>query len=283
VEFLTKSMLDTGEPSSVERSVAIVESLRKVAGGDLMHAAEHAVHLAQVVPRAGKAAVMRVSTPTMDVYAGMIPKIGVSADFVEIVPADRKLFILVGDMPGAGLKSAFVARFLANLFKRLVRLAPSASVTELMSMIAHTVLPVEYFDRVSMQCIEIDEEHERLHIANAGHPYPVLYSGRRKKSDRLAVRGSLFERDAEGFGSYAQRSAEIYPGDVLVLISDGLTEASRADNPYGYRFCQLLEDLAGQSARTVGEAILTSWRTHPRPLDWVDDTTVVVVVIRPPT
>jgi serine phosphatase RsbU (regulator of sigma subunit) len=109
---------------------------------------------------------------------------------------------------------------------------------------------------------------------------PVLYSAARGVGDRLPVRGMLIGHDMENAVDRA-RSAEIAPGDIVVLVSDGLTESGRLEDAFGYRFVQTIEKHAGESALAIGDRILKDWRAHPRSLDWIDDVTLVVAVVRP--
>ena len=280
VELLTRWLIETGDSSLLERSVNIVERLRTVAGGDLMADVERSVRFSQVAPGLERPIVSSVtSTADADVYIGMIPKIGASADFAEVVDGGSRLWLTIGDVPASGLKSAFAARFVANLFRRLAAAAPEGSVAHLLDEIRRTIQPAAYFDRISMQCVEIDAAAGRLRLANAGHPAPVLYSAKRRASDRLTVMGPLFDRE-NVTTAYRARSAEISEGDVLVLVSDGLTEGGRLQEPYGYRFTSILEQLASASAQAIGERILDDWRAHPRSPEWIDDVTVVVAVLR---
>jgi serine phosphatase RsbU (regulator of sigma subunit) len=128
-------------------------------------------------------------------------------------------------------------------------------------------------------------------LASAGNPYPILYPGRRGKCDRLPIRGDvLFDHRAPD-GSrllgtdeaprWDQRQVECYPGDVLVLCTDGLPEWHRLPSEqYGARFLRLIEELAVQGARAVGEAILEDWARHPRQPGSADDVTVAVLAVR---
>lgn len=133
-----------------------------------------------------------------------------------------------------------------------------------------------------MQCVEIDPREGTLMLANAGVPYPVLYSARRGKCDRLIVHGSyLFDGLGEGSRppSLEQRRAEFSPGDALVLLTDGLTENHRLDERrYGYRFAPLVEKGGNRSAKEIGEAILADWTAHPRDERYHDDISLMVLV-----
>ena len=59
----------------------------------------------------------------LDAHAVMLAKGKVNADFVECVGLGDRLVLGIGDAPGYGLKSAFTARFIAVMFKRLVEVA----------------------------------------------------------------------------------------------------------------------------------------------------------------
>src|SRR5262249_32452773 len=123
-------------------------------------------------------------------------------------------------------------------------------------------------------------------LASAGHPHPVRYSSRRGKCDRLPLRGDLLNapvRPGAPPPRHEQRSVELEPGDVLVLVTDGLTEEHRRRGERdGYRFTEIIERLAGRDARTIGEAILEDWRRLPREGELTDDVTVVVATIGQP-
>jgi serine phosphatase RsbU (regulator of sigma subunit) len=263
----------------LERSVHIIEQLRTVAGGDLMADVERSVRFSQVAAGLERPIVASVTaTAHAEVYIGMIPKIGASADFAEVVCTSSRLWLAIGDVPASGLKSAFAARFVANLFRKLAASAPEGSVAHLLDEIRRTIQPAAYFDRISMQCVEIDLTAGRLRLANAGHPAPVLYSAKRRTSDQLIVVGPLFDKETLTT-AYRARSAEISEGDILVLVSDGLTEGGRLNDPYGYRFMSILERDPSATAQTIGERILDDWRAHPRAPGWLDDVTIVVAIL----
>jgi serine phosphatase RsbU (regulator of sigma subunit) len=266
----------------VEESVALVEGLRRIVGGDVLDFAE-AIQPYQAGPKSFRTKLIAPpirSIAGLDVYAGVLPKGDVAADFFEVVPVDSRLVIAVGDAPSIGLKSAFVARFIGNLFRKLVT-AGVLGVGDVLARINDTLAAHDYFERVSMQCVEVEPKNGIIRLANAGHPYPVHYSSRRGKCDILPLRGNLIHdplRDNSGTAPYEEYRVSIGPGDVVVLITDGLTEDHvMQGDPYGYRFTTIIESHAKESAETIGEAIIDSWKAHPREDDAGDDVSVVVI------
>jgi phosphoserine phosphatase RsbU/P len=131
-----------------------------------------------------------------------------------------------------------------------------------------------------MQCVELDCKRGLMYVANAAHPHPVLYTKRRRACDILRIPGELLHdphRQTRRFCVYEQYTCEISAGDILVMLSDGLTEAHRLDgNPYGYKFIRVVEANSERSVEEIGDAILVDWRAHQRNQAEVDDVTLVL-------
>jgi hypothetical protein len=286
VELASRALLEIGDPGLVERCVSMVEGLREIVGGDIIPDAARAVQPYRSGPDSFRTKLIAPSVPAvpgLDVYIGVLPRAEIAADFFEVVPRGGGLAVAIGDVPSIGLKSAFVARFMSNLFRHFVESSGPLDLANLLARINSTIRSHEHFRRISMQCVELDPGRGVFRIANAGHPYPVHYSARRRRCDILPVRGDLlhdFVVKPSGVDLYEQYAVEIGPGDILVLISDGLTEGHLlTGDPYGYRFTGMVEARAGESARRIGEAILDSWKAHPREDDSADDVSVIAVTV----
>jgi serine phosphatase RsbU (regulator of sigma subunit) len=283
IELWSRVQLQMNDPAVVERCVSLVEGLRRIVGGDLLDFAA-TIKPYQPGPKSFRTNLIAPpvrSVARLDVYAGVLPKAEVAADFFEIIPVGNRLVIAIGDAPSLGLKSAFVARFIGNLFHRLVDGAKVLHLGEVLARLNDTLASQDYFERVSMQCVEVDPTNGIVRMANAGHPYPVHYSSRRGRCDILPLRGDLLHdlmTSSPNASAYEEYSVTIGSGDVIVLMTDGLTEDHVLNgDPYGYRFTAIIEVHAKERAETIGEAILDSWRAHPREDDAGDDASVVVI------
>jgi len=284
VELLSRSLLDSDDPAVVERCVSVVEGLRQVVGGDIILDAAKAVQPYRSQPASLRTRLIESSIQSVggvDAYMGVLPRADVAADFFEIVLLPDRFILAIGAAPGACLKSAFVARFIGNLFRKLVGTSGPLNLADVLGRLNSMIGAHDYFERVSMQCAALDLRSGRLHIASAGHPYPVHFSARRGKCDVLPVRGNLLHSPlgrTSGTSQYDQYGVEIAPGDVLAFISDGLTEGHLLQgDPYGYRFARIIEARAKDSSRAIGEAILDSWKAHPREEDSADDVSLIVI------
>ena len=284
VELCTRCLLAKGDPAVIEHCVAMIEGLRDAIGGDIVKEAANLVQPYRSGPPSFRTRMITYSGPTipgLDLYISVLPKAEVSADFFEVVPMKDHLVVAIGDAPASGLKSAFVARFIATLFRDLI--TNSLNVAQTLAGINTRLAPYDYFQRVSMLTMDVDPGHQLVHMANAGHPYPVRYSAKTEACDVLPIQGDILADVVEkllGTNEYQIYDLSISPGDVLVMISDGLTEAHLLQgDPYGYRFKRVIKDHAREGAKAIGEAIIDDWRLHLRESDWADDVSVIVISV----
>jgi hypothetical protein len=283
LELLAGALLAAGDTSFVEQCVARLDGLMDIVGSNMVD--ELARSTQQNLPRAASAhsesIVLRTTgVAGIDAHAVLLPKRQVTADFVEIVRRNGRLVVAIGDAPMSGLKSAFVARFIATLFRSLVLAPGRFHLGQVLDQLSAVVSKHSYFERVSMQCVEVALDAGTIAFASAGHPYPVLYSARYRGCDRLTVQGALLhgvQVDHIEPRPYEVRHAEAEAGQIVVLVSDGITEGGAVEDPYGYRFMPVIERHAGDSARTICEAIVADWRAYLAGALPTDDATIVVL------
>jgi hypothetical protein len=286
VELIARSLLANQDPGAIRKCVALVEALSSVVGPDVLEQVARNARLNRSLRTLSQENRADVTTRVegIDAHAVLIAKKAVSADFVELVPSGDRLWACIGDAPGYGLKSAFVARFVAAMFRSTVENGGGDDPARLLQQIDQAMNSDDYFDRLSMQCVMLSPMDNIVAFGNAGHPHPVLYSAARGRADKLPIDGPLLcdpLREAGLSAGRVARHAEVAPGDVIVLVSDGLTEGGRLDShAYDYRFMPIVERHATTSAHTLCERILADWQSHKRPDAWTDDVSVVVLAVR---
>ncbi|WP_321477868.1 SpoIIE family protein phosphatase [uncultured Paludibaculum sp.] len=283
LELLTRALLERHDPSVIARCVTLVESLRGVIGQQAVSEVANTLQPYRSGPLAFRTQLLEphiAEAAGLDIYVGILPKAEVPADFFEIVSQEQRLFLAIGDAPSLGLKSAFVARFMGNLFRNLVLEGNCRDMGAILAAMDQMISPYEYFRRISMQCIAVDPKRRVIRLANAGHPNPVHYSSRTGRCELLPLAGNLLNSASGVAPWFEEYAVEVGNGDILVLVSDGLTEGHvLVGEPYGYRFQEIVVKNADAGARAVGEAILDAWRRHPREADAVDDVTVVAIQV----
>jgi len=121
-----------------------------------------------------------------------------------------------------------------------------------------------------------EERTGRLRYANAGHHPPLLYRAATGTIEPL--RGASLALGIEPHTRYADRAESLQRGDILVLYTDGFTEArSPREEMFGLeRLKQMALSCREMSARKAVEKMvgrLAQWRAKPA---FDDDITLVV-------
>jgi serine phosphatase RsbU (regulator of sigma subunit) len=216
--------------------------------------------------------------PGIDLDALSTPAFEVGGDYYDyVVLSDHELGIIVGDVSGKGVPAAFYMSEVKGIFQSLSPLYKSPR--EFM-LRANTVL-MESIDKhsfVSLIYGILDVRTGCFQIARAGH-CPLLHvgegSGVYLRPDGMGLglaENSIFA------GSIEEHTVRLRPGDLCVLYTDGVTEAHRNGEEFGYERLRAAAGCAdGRPAARVKDDILLAVDTfidHGAPHD---DLTLVVV------
>jgi hypothetical protein len=203
----------------------------------------------------------------------------VGGDFYDVFrPSDDRIAIVMGDVSGRGMPAALVMGVIHGAV-RSSAWSESTSAHEWESARLNRLLCEKGPDSryASMFWCTYEPLTRRLCYVNAGH-YPPLLVGARshgREITRLDTGGPVLGLLPEA--RYEQASCDVAPGDVLVLYSDGLTEATNAaGDEYGESHLRELLATAGScSPDELRDSILASASSFlaapPR-----DDLTLVV-------
>lgn len=219
--------------------------------------------------------------PGLEAFGMTRPANTVGGDFYDIMrlPDDRVLLAL-GDVAGKGSPAALLMALLLAMMRTLVDegLEGAALITRLNTQIAKQA-PRSRF--VTLFVSVFDPDSGTLTYVNAGQTPPLL---RRTNGsyERLSVGGpalGLF-----GGASYSAGTVVLGQGDVLVMYSDGITEAESArDHPFDEAGLQGIIDAEGWgSAKELGWAVFAAVDTHSRERRLIDDLTILVARRLPP-
>ncbi|NIM28320.1 MAG: SpoIIE family protein phosphatase, partial [Gammaproteobacteria bacterium] len=185
--------------------------------------------------------------------------------------------LIVGDVTGHGFYAGLFVAMAKSCLHTQSRL--SFEPREVMQAIRRT-LDLSLQRRLLMSCCYVlfESRARRLHYANAGHPYPYLYRAAEGFLQRLEALDPILGALDVGAGGYAERTLPWEPGDVLVMYTDGVTEAR---DPEGRMFeHEALEaciaEGAGDAAESLRDRILARVLAHAGDGLQADDLTLVV-------
>ncbi len=193
--------------------------------------------------------------PGVDLAGYNAPCRTVGGDYYDFLTyPDGRVAMLVGDVAGKGMPAALLMSGLRArvqvLFDDPTNLA--ALVTKLNRIIS-TDCPANRF--ISFFIGVLDPHSDEITYVNAGHNPPLLVH-RGGRVEKLEGTGLLL--GILPMAQYEQKTCHLEQGDVVVLFSDGVTEASRpdADEEFGEdRLAATLAELSCDSAQSIIESI----------------------------
>ena len=200
----------------------------------------------------------------------------VGGDYFDFFPySDGRVGMLVGDVAGKGMPAALLMSSLQArvqvLFDDPTDLA--ALVTRLNRIIVSNC-PSNRF--ISFFFGVLDSKTGELAYVNAGHNPPLLMHAD-GKVEKLECTGLVLGIMAAA--KYEQQTCCLEPGDVVVLFSDGVTEACRPDidEEFGEdRLAETIAELRNQSAQSIIQCINQRVHDFTAGSPPADDITLVV-------
>jgi len=221
------------------------------------------------------------STSEFQIAARSLPAEVVGGDFYDVIMLDDELFtVVVADATGHGLPAALQVRdMFTGLRMGLSREFKLTRTLERLNQIIHRTRLATKF--VSAFVAEVHPNGTILYC-NAGHPPALLVRGD-GAIDELAKGGMLLGPTPAA--AYEIGVAEILPGDLLVVYTDGITEARRdsdSDEEYGEaRLIHTLRKVRHLDPVAVVDRTFTAVNDFSGAASPHDDQTVLVVKRRP--
>lgn len=226
-----------------------------------------------------------VTVAGLDIDARYAPAQKVGGDFYDVfVVAETRLGVVVADVAGKGIPASLLMAICRTHFRQIASRhgSPAAVVRELNRTLLADIRGGLY---VTMLYGVIDVARNEVTFARAGHELPLFArrdrAGGTQRTDYVGSEGMPLGLvpDEIFAGVTEDRTEPFGPGDVLVLYSDGLTEApNEADTEFsGARLADAVRALQGRAAREVNDGILESLRRFTGEAPLRDDFTLVTV------
>jgi serine phosphatase RsbU (regulator of sigma subunit) len=208
-----------------------------------------------------------------DIHGRSSPAESVGGDLFDFLPlSDRILGVAVADSSGHGLPAALQARDVITGLRMGIaeNLKIVSTIEKLNRVINRSTLATRF---ISLFYGELENNGNFIYC-NAGHPPALLFHDGAFRE--LDLGGLVLGPDPEA--DYERGFVRLEPGDVMVIYTDGITEANdHSGEAFGVdRLKQVIARNVSLPARALAETIfqeveLFSQRTRP-----IDDQTVVV-------
>jgi serine phosphatase RsbU (regulator of sigma subunit) len=214
-------------------------------------------------------------TEGLDIAARAVPARQAGGDYYDFIRfPDGKIGLMVGDVAGKGMPAALLMSSLqARVHVLFEDSNDLATKIERLNKSTCGNCPDNRF--ITFFFGILDPETGELVYVSAGHNPPVLV--RAQGGYELLPGGGLI-LGIMPIAKYQESRITVEKGDVLVMFSDGVTEAPNPnDEEYGEeRLANLVAELSGKPAQEIVAAIHTSVAEFTEGAPPADDITVVV-------
>ncbi len=224
--------------------------------------------LPQVVP----------SVPGYEFFAHYQPTYQVGGDYYDFVPlAGDRMAVALGDVSGKGVAAALMmAKFSGDTRSCLLTesgTAPSAN--RLNNLLCAAGIEDKF---ITLGLCVLDAPTRKLTLTSAGHT-PVIVRHADGRAEEVGQEVSGLPLGIMEDSEYQQTEIQLEPGDVVILYSDGVTDARSPgeelyDSQSNHRLIKRVAQTSGGPV-AVGKAILQDIREFSAGHSQADDITLV--------
>lgn len=213
-----------------------------------------------------------------EVAASSVPSRYVGGDFYDLIPLkDGRFVFALGDVSGKGVAAALLAAMAQGALQ--VQFAGNMPLTEVITSVNKMLALRSESNRfITLFSGVLDREGHFTYI-NAGHNLPILarVTG---ETETLTTKSVLL--GAFDFIEYKPLQTRLNSGDVVVMYTDGVTEAVNTDNEmFGDdRLEELVKKCISLTAEQIKQRILDEVIAFTRGLPQGDDITLIVLKMK---
>jgi serine phosphatase RsbU (regulator of sigma subunit) len=217
--------------------------------------------------------------PGLAIAAYMEPATEVGGDYYDVIPTDDGCWIAVGDVSGHGLGAGVVMLMLQSSIAALVRAHPEASPARIACLVNEVLFDnvrrrMKRRDHATLSILRYTRDG-RVRIAGA-HEDIIVWRAATGTLELVETPGTWVGAVASIERATVETSLVLGPDDVMVLYTDGVTEARHAGQQLGFEALQdVVRANATRSPADLKDAIVAAVHSWCSTLE--DDISVVVL------
>lgn len=203
----------------------------------------------------------------------------IGGDFYDVLKlSDNELLIALGDVSGKGIEAARQASGAKYGLRSCILMSsgPAEALRWLNEMLCSDS---EFAGFVTLFVGVLNAATSRLTYSNGGHERPILY--RSGTGERLELNTDGIVVGAFPSQEYAEATVDLRQGDILLLYTDGLSEARNSSGMLGPEgLGDILTAAACQDARERLDRVINAARDYSRG-QFKDDAAALLLSIGP--
>ncbi len=216
----------------------------------------------------------------LDIAGFMQPADEVGGDYYDVLQQNGRIKIGIGDVTGHGLESGMLMIMVQTAVRTLLQSEENDPVRFL------DILNRTIYGNVQRMSSDknltlslIDYEHGKL-ILSGQHEEMIVVrkNGMLERFDTIDL-GFPIGLEEEIFDFLSQKHIDLTEGDVVVLYTDGITEAENEERQlYGLeRLCEVICQHVDDPAIAIRQAVIADLRSHIGTQKIYDDITLLVL------
>ena len=218
----------------------------------------------------------------LDIAACTIPAKIVGGDFYDFLPLGQgKYGTIIADVAGKGIPAGlFMAISRSTIRVHFAHTHSPAKILELANK--HIFADSRSGMFVTCFCCVLDTQKREITYANAGHYIQYILKSQSRQIIPLHTQGKplgVFPHE-----TFHEKSLRYDPEDILVLYTDGVTEAVNAKfEEYGERRLKTkIRSVRGASSDGIMKLIIDDINKHQGNAEPFDDITLMIITLKDP-
>lgn len=214
--------------------------------------------------------------PGFDISAVTLPSKRVGGDFYDVIKrGEQKALLVIADVSGKGIPAAMLVSTMQAWLHAFVE--AGLSLLEIVGRLNKIIYEDSTIDKyITFFICELDCERKVVTSVNAGHNFPLLF---RRDGGMLQLEKGGLSLGMFPDVVYLKEEMQLGSGDVLVLYTDGVTEAmDKRGNLYGEaRLYQCLRQHLEKSAQEIQDLVRHDVHSFMKDAPQADDVTMMVM------
>ena len=212
--------------------------------------------------------------PSLEVGGDLYDYIAVQRAGVTAAGEGERWAVAIGDVAGKGMPAALLAASICPEIRH--QLGIGVAPEEVLARVSRQILNAGVDGRfLTMALAQLDVRSHEMTVVNAGHVEPLV---RRASGaiESVHTEGAGPPLGVEPHAVYLPVTVPLQQGDVVILYTDGVTDAQNGDNEsFGEERLRQTLSQARQGAAAAGEAIVAAVNDFARGPTQFDDITIV--------
>lgn len=203
------------------------------------------------------------AVPGLDLVATMRPATSVGGDYYDVIPIDDGCYLGIGDVTGHGLLAGMIMLMVQSMIAAAVKLNERLTPSDILPAINRALYDnvrhrLRETDHVTLTLIKYRRDG-RLLLAGA-HDEVIIHRRRTGRCEQIRPLGFWLAAIADVTDMTSDIEARLEDGDLLVLHTDGVTEAmNESREQFGLeRLMAVIRNHANETPEQLCNSILAA-------------------------